>query len=154
MLINVGCGLMLQIFRIRFFSEEITNYYRKIVGDSIQHRERNNIVRPDLIHLLLQARKGTLTDDNGKETKKRDLSDDDIVAQSFIFFFAGFDTSSTALSFAAYELSVNPDVQAKLQEEIDRVIAEEGGKITYEGVTNKMKYLEMVLSGKLNNLKL
>lgn len=146
-----------KIFRIRFFSEESTNYFRKIVNDSIKHREENNIIRPDFIHLLMEAKKGTLTDENENETetkpKKRDLSDDDLVAQAFIFFFGGFETNSTAISFAVHELAANLDVQTKLQDEIDRVIAEAGGKITYEGVMVKMKYLDMVISGKFAGKK-
>ena len=40
-------------------------------------------------------------------------------AQSMTFLLAGYETSSTALSFAAYELAIHPDVQERLQREID-----------------------------------
>ena len=40
-------------------------------------------------------------------------------ANSFIMLIAGYETTSTALGFASYELALNPDVQKKLQEEID-----------------------------------
>ena len=40
-------------------------------------------------------------------------------AQSFIFLAAGYETTSTALGFLAYELSRHPDIQEKLQQEID-----------------------------------
>ena len=36
-----------------------------------------------------------------------------------IFLIAGYETTSTALGFTAYDLAVNPRVQEKLQEEID-----------------------------------
>lgn len=76
-----------------------------------------------------------------------ELSDDDITAQVVLFLLAGFETTSTFLSFTAYELAVNKDVQSRLQEEIDSVIAEEGNRLTYDGVVHKMKYLDMVVSG-------
>ena len=41
-------------------------------------------------------------------------------AQSFIFLTAGYETTSTALGFLAYELSRHPDIQEKLQQEIDQ----------------------------------
>lgn len=41
------------------------------------------------------------------------------MAQSIIFIFAGYETTSTSLSFLVYELATHPDVQQKLQEEID-----------------------------------
>lgn len=50
------------------------------------------------------------------------------------------------MSFAAYELAVNPDVQVKLQKEIESLI-KENGKLDYD-VIKKMKYLDMVVSGK------
>ena len=40
-------------------------------------------------------------------------------AQSFIFLTAGYETTSTALGFLAHELSRHPDIQEKLQQEID-----------------------------------
>ena len=40
-------------------------------------------------------------------------------ANSFVMLIAGYETTSTALGFASYELALNPDVQKKLQAEID-----------------------------------
>ena len=42
---------------------------------------------------------------------------------------------------------MNPDIQKRLQDEIDRSLEENEGKFTYEAVNN-MKYLDMVVSGK------
>lgn len=47
------------------------------------------------------------------------LSDMELVAQSIIFIFAGYETTSSVLSFLTYLLATHPDVQQKLQEEID-----------------------------------
>lgn len=66
-----------------------------------------------------------------------------------IFFFAGFETVSTVMSFAAVELGINPDVQRTLQEEIDDTWNRCGGSLTYEIIT-KMKYMDQVISGKYN----
>lgn len=64
------------------------------------------------------------------------------------FLVAGFDTSSSLLCFLAYELALNPDIQVRLQEEIDEVLARNDGKITYAELM-KMKYIDMVISGKI-----
>jgi cytochrome P450 family 9 len=72
--------------------------------------------------------------------------DDDLTAQVFVFFLAGFETASTLLSFATHQLAVHPDVQSRLQEEIDMTLNKDGGNLTYEAV-HGMKYLDMVVSG-------
>ena len=76
-----------------------------------------------------------------------ELDDDDIVAQALLFYFAGFETVSTLLCFASHQLAVHPDIQARLQKEIDDTLNENEGKLKYEAV-HSMKYLDMVVSGK------
>jgi hypothetical protein len=50
------------------------------------------------------------------------------------------------LSFASHQLAVHPDVQNKLQGEIDATLQHHGGELTHQAV-HSMKYLDMVLSG-------
>lgn len=120
-----------------------------------------------MIYLLMEARKGRLKHDDDNEVvdsgfavaqesaigkkeirhRKPQLSDDDITAQAFLFFFAGFDTASSLMTFLVYELALHPDVQTRLQGEIDETTEEYNDKITYEGILG-MNYLDMVVSGK------
>ena len=39
--------------------------------------------------------------------------------QIILFLIAGYETTSTALGFTAHHLAVNPEVQRKLQHEVD-----------------------------------
>ena len=72
-------------------------------------------------------------------------------AQAFVFFIAGFETSSTTMQWALYELARNPDIQKKLQGEIDLVLAKHNNNVTYEAI-NEMEYLDGVVNGKYPNL--
>lgn len=75
-----------------------------------------------------------------------DFSDDDLVAQSLVFFLAGFTGVATALCFALAELAMNPDVQDKLYAEIAEVMDTlDSDTITYEKL-QRMKYLDCVVS--------
>lgn len=70
-----------------------------------------------------------------------------MTGQCLVFFFAGFDAASTLLCFIGHELAINPEVQAKLVEEVDDFKVNLDGKsMNYETV-NKMAYLDMVVSG-------
>jgi cytochrome P450 family 6 len=71
---------------------------------------------------------------------------DEVAAQVFVFFIGGFETSSITMSFCLYELVLNPDVQQRLQDEIDTVLQEYGGMVTYEAI-QKMEYLEKTVAG-------
>lgn len=126
-------------------------------------RKNRNIFRPDMINILMQVREGRLKYQNdekavqkdgfatveesdvGKVTVTRKWNDDEIVAQCFLFFLAGFETSSNLLTFAAYELFANPDVQQRLYEEIVQVNDQlDGRRINYDTL-QKMKYLDQII---------
>lgn len=50
----------MNFFKITIFTKEQTDYFRHLVHDNIKCREENNIVRHDMINLLMEARKGML----------------------------------------------------------------------------------------------
>lgn len=73
--------------------------------------------------------------------------EDDLTAQCLLFFLAGFDTSSTLLSFIGHELAINSDIQIKLLNEVDQFNYRlNGTKMNYETI-NQMTYLDMVVNG-------
>lgn len=73
-----------------------------------------------------------------------------ITAQAFLFFLAGFETSSTTISFAMYELAANPKIQEKLYDEIQTAY-EKHGCFSYDTIS-EMKYLDCVVRGKFSSV--
>lgn len=67
---------IMKFLRISFLEPGICNYFRSVVLSAMVHREKNNIFRPDMIHLMMEARKGTLLDETANifETKARKTS--------------------------------------------------------------------------------
>ncbi|XP_014488278.1 PREDICTED: cytochrome P450 9e2-like [Dinoponera quadriceps] len=122
---------------VTFFSAATFQFFKRIVAETIKVREEQGIVRPDMIHLLMQARK--------EGPNVREITLDDIVSQAFVFFLAGFDTSATLMCFVSHELAVHRDIQDRLFEEVEQHFAEGNGEISYESVS-KMVYLDMVMS--------
>jgi len=76
--------------------------------------------------------------------KEKMLSEDEIVAHEFIFILAGYETTAAALNFTSYLLAKNPDVQDKLQEEIDAHFPDVSLVCNYDNVSD-LEYLDMVL---------
>jgi len=125
-----------RIFNVKLISSYISDFFKDVIRTTIATRDAENITRSDMIQLMMDIR--------GKEGR-RELDIDDMTAQAFIFFFGGFDTTSTAMCFAAHELAVNPDVQNKLRGEIDKILEESNGEVTYETI-NRFEYLDLVIN--------
>jgi hypothetical protein len=49
---------------------KITEFFRTLVLDTVATREREGIVRPDMLQLLIEAKKGTLHDEHSAEDQK------------------------------------------------------------------------------------
>lgn len=158
----VSAPRLAKMLKIKLFDDDFTNEFRSMILDTMNTRKAHNIHRPDMIHLLMQVRDGSLKhqaneendsegfatveeSDIGKRSTDRSWTDDELVAQCLLFFFAGLETVSTALTFAAYELMINPDIQQRLYKEICETNERLDGKhISYEEL-QRLKYLDQVV---------
>ncbi|CAL7950311.1 unnamed protein product [Xylocopa violacea] len=108
---------------------EVTTFFINLINDTVKYRKENNVSRPDFINMLMELQEHPEKIDN--------------ITQAFVFFIAGFETSSTTISFALYELAQNQDIQDKLREEIRETYSQNNGALTYEQLKG-MKYLDKV----------
>lgn len=139
---------------IKAINPKCSDFFMKIVKETVEYREKNNIYRKDFMHLLLQLKnRGELVDDENVLTEKDETNKDvnltfnEIAAQAFIFFLAGFETSSTTMTFSLLELALNPLIQEKLRMEVDQVLKKHNGELTYDALL-EMHYMEKVINGK------
>ena len=72
----------------------------------------NNYQVKDMLQLMIDATSVNGTDDRG-------LTIEDIAGFSIDFLLGGYATTANTLSYTTYLLAMNPDVQGKLQAEID-----------------------------------
>lgn len=150
---------LLKLFHVRVHPQEMINFFTGVVNDVIDYREMNNVVRNDFLQLLIQLKnKGKIEDDGdiksehvqdetaGKEMEENlEFTESLIASQAFLFFAAGFETSSTALSFCLLELAINPEIQQRLSIEIDTTLEKCKGPITYDAIQS-MSYLDKVVN--------
>lgn len=59
-------------------------------------------------------------------------------------FVEGYETSSSVLAFAIYEMARNPEIQERLYEEINEVLARHDNQFTFEAL-QEMEYLECII---------
>ncbi|KAJ8253832.1 hypothetical protein COCON_G00204440 [Conger conger] len=114
---------------------------RKIKGD----REKNvHKSRVDFLQLMVDSQIPEQSATSTEDKSEKGLTDHEILSQALIFIFAGYETSSSSLSFLAYLMAMNPVVMKKLQDEIDEVFPNKA-PIKYEGLM-QMEYLDMVIN--------
>lgn len=134
-----------KVLNLRQFDKTVEDFFFDIIQSSIVHRENNKVVRNDFAQMLVQLKtKGSIDGEVSSESRK--LTMNECVAQGFVFFFAGADTSSTAIAWAITELSLNSASQEKLREEILEKTESSDGEITYDNL-HEMTYLNQVLNG-------
>lgn len=124
---------------IRSHHNDVTEFFLNIVKETIEYRETNNVQRNDFMSLLIGLK-------NSKNEAEQ-LTFNEIAAQAFVFFLAGFETSSTTLTYALYELALNDNrhIQDKARNEITSVLAKYEGQLKYEAL-NEMTYIEQILN--------
>ncbi|XP_018052501.1 PREDICTED: cytochrome P450 9e2-like [Atta colombica] len=128
-----------KLFKLRMFDPKVENFFKDIVATTVKTRDEQGIIRPDVIQLMMESR----NNDNGREYDINEMT-----AQAFVFFLAGYNAISTAMCFMTHEIGVNSDIQKKLREEINDVLRQTNGKPTYEAI-NCMKYLDAVINESL-----
>ncbi|XP_067006634.2 cytochrome P450 6j1 [Anabrus simplex] len=151
MAISFFAPALMVALKLKILEGDVEDYIRKTVWSTVEHRKKNDIVRKDFLDLLMQLKdsgfvEGDVSNGDATAAKKTfELEGDDFVAQAFTFLGAGFETSSTTMSFALYELSLQPDIQSRLRKEIQSVLEKNDDQLTYETIQD-MNYLDMVIA--------
>ncbi len=101
----------------------------------IEERRRSGEDRGDLLSMLLSAR-----DEEGDGGQ---MTDAQVRDEVMTIFLAGHETTANALTWTWYLLSEHPEVETRLHEELDSVLA--GREPTVEDVPS-LRYTEMVVT--------
>ncbi|XP_065092311.1 probable cytochrome P450 6a14 [Ochlerotatus camptorhynchus] len=126
---------------------KVSEFFLKVVSDNIEYREKNKIERNDFMDLMIKLKNGQALEQGSTDQQLGTLSVKEVAAQAFVFFFAGFETSSTLMSFCLYELALNQNLQDKARKDVLDTISKHGS-LSYEAV-HEMKYLEKCINESL-----
>jgi cytochrome P450 len=104
-----------------------------VVDTIIDQRRRAPTDGSDLISLLLAAR----DPDTGTPLSPQQVRD-----QVLVFLLAGHETTSTALTFTCHLLGRHPDVQRRVRQEVDEMLA---GRAPTADDVGRLTYTRMVI---------
>jgi len=162
-----GVGHLMNYFEMNTFKPKESRFFVNIIRKTIEERKASKVRKNDLVDLMLdcikQEDEEASEDDSGiddqdheqydqdmklKDIKKgkHNLDESTVIATALVLLTAGYDTTGMTLSYVAYEMANNPDVQKKLQEEIDEAFEEAGGKMPDYNVIQSLPYLDMVIN--------
>ncbi|XP_078723533.1 cytochrome P450 3A24-like [Lampetra fluviatilis] len=139
----------LEFLGLSFFPKQASSFFTKIVRQMVKQRQKglHDMGRVDFLQLMVDVQLSKSMQNGANPHSDKYLTDSELEAQAILFLLAGYETSSTAITFVAYCLACNPDVQTKVQQEIDRFLPNDTLP-SYE-ILKQMEYLDMVVSESL-----
>ena len=116
----------------------------KKVEDSEKHHGHEHLGNKDEDDVAMNE---AMNEASSSTDNKRVLTNESVVANALLFLFAGYETTSTLLTYASYILAKkeNRDIQDKLREEVLMTYKAAGNQIRYEDVSS-MEYMDAFIS--------
>lgn len=133
-MMTVVAPQLARMLKIRTFDKRVYEFLVDIVEQNLEYRESSPLRRTDYFQMLLRCFR----------SEKNNFSMNDLVGQSFMFYAAGLESTSTSVSFCLYELAKNPDIQKRLFDEIQEVVGDEDPNYN---MLADMEYLNCCLEG-------
>lgn len=130
-----------QLVRAHLYSKEYEMFMRSSIEYAIAERMRSGNQRNDLIDIFIALKQQAA--DGAKDSVLQ--QPDFFVAQAAFLLLAGFDTSSSTITFALYELAKHPELQQRLRAELREALLKCNGALDYETICNELEYMRMVV---------
>jgi len=155
---------MAKILKISFFPISAVEFFSDIIRKTYRHRLQTGERRNDIIDLIVDEVKTSKNKADEKQKSyesefERDAAIDTsglksitesgydeetlLISNALLFFFAGFDTSSSGLAMIAHKLALYPEYQQRVFEEIEEVVGDE--ELTFS-MLQDLKYMDKFIS--------
>ncbi|XP_074742235.1 cytochrome P450 3A29-like isoform X2 [Strix uralensis] len=142
---------VLEKMNVTLLPSKVMDFFMSVFTKMKKEREKGSSKdRVDFLQLMVDSQSSHDSSKSAETDSYKSLSDEEILAQALIFVFAGYETTSSTLSYISYNLATHPDVQQRLQDEIDANLPNKATP-TYNAIT-QMEYLDMVVNESLRLL--
>lgn len=132
-----------RILKMRVTRHDVEEFFMGAVRDTVAYREKNNIKKNDFMDILIDLKNNKSIAGEDGQHMSTSLTMEEVAAQAFLFWAAGFETSSSTMSYVMYELARHIDIQDKLRQNINEVLKKHNGELTYDSL-KEMHYLDQV----------
>ncbi|KFM64010.1 Cytochrome P450 3A1, partial [Stegodyphus mimosarum] len=157
---------LMKLLRMKLLNPETTEFYKNIILQVVEERKKVHAVREDFLQLLLDAENES-TDSNNNNTKSqytnvncskentsgkmeikpvtKGLSHDECLSQCISFFIAGYDATTSLLSYVLYNMAMHQDYQDTVVKEIESALEKHDGVLNYDTLSD-LKFMDAVIS--------
>lgn len=156
-----GIGHVMEFLGITVCKAESTKFFYNVVKKTVEHRIQTKERQNDLIDLMIDAMKDPedITADKmenvsqfdrdaqliGHKVKKKEFDLPSLAATAFVMLVGGYETTGSMLCNLGWALATNPDIQHRLQKEVDEAMEANGGELPDYKATLELEYLDMVI---------
>nr|XP_033323895.1 cytochrome P450 9e2-like [Megalopta genalis] len=126
-----------KLLNARIVPKDSEEFFMNAIKDNMKYREENGIHQQDIFQHLLDVQKNNKTG--------MPFSTKSMINNAFSFYFGGYDSVASQASLIMYNLLANPDCLTILQQEIDKVLEDTKGQVTYEAISG-MEYMDAVVN--------
>ncbi|XP_055711548.1 probable cytochrome P450 6a14 [Phlebotomus papatasi] len=131
-----------RMLKMKIIKTDVAEFFMRFFKEIVEYREKNDIKRDDFLSLLMQIKNTGKLD--GDSTGLGKITFEELVAQMYAIFNASYETTSSTLTLAVYELAQHQDIQEKAREEVNRILKKYNDEYTYEACT-EMKYIDQII---------
>ncbi|NXV15538.1 CP3AC protein, partial [Cepphus grylle] len=136
---------VLEKINFTLLPSKVMDFFSGVFIKMKKEREKGGSTnRVDFLQLMVDSQSSHGSSKSAETDSYKSLSDEEILAQALIFVFAGYETTGSTLNYISYNLATHPDVQQRLQDEIDANLPNKATP-TYNAIT-QMEYLDMVVN--------
>ena len=152
-----GVSRIFEVFNINIQKPKSVKFFKDIVTQTLKQRSETGQRRNDMIDMMLDIMnekdkeevEGDMdqyhTDMKFSHKKRRNLTEQDVISNLIVLLMVGYDTTGMTLAFSLYALAENPEVQEKLQQEVDEAWEDAGGSFPEYSKIQGLSYCEMVI---------
>lgn len=133
--------IFIKLMPFKSLFDKTTNFFIKLMKDTVEYRETNKIERNDFVNLMMQLREADRHETD--RVNHIEFNHNVMTGQAFLFFIAGLDAIANSVGFALHELMLNPELQERAAAEVRAMVAKHDG-MTYEAIRG-MDLIERIM---------